>query len=713
MNSSDPAVFEQAGIAATQELTVEDIVQLQNLEQSSPFEEPLLRPGEALATRAELPAPQPIIPPKFPFRKISGRYLGSSETGFQLELRVDVDGLRPMKCVSGDVFQKTGDTTAYLGSFVANSPVVAIANNVVTIEGVANYSWTATQSKIRVSISRTLIIRPPAPARIQFLSLAGEVGLEQFLCRFVSPFFRTVQVETDHVDDVTAPLFQSYNTGSLPSGGAARTLSVASAYAEAGIEMVQIPPGPAVPAAGEGADRVWSDSELHASMVAQFSQWRDVTQWKVWELAAQLHELGPNLLGIMFDSHDHHQRQGCAVFYAGLAGKTPDKLRDQLYCYVHELGHCFNLLHSWQKPLAFPPQPGRPGALSWMNYPQMYAPGPGQPGGSGPFWNGFAFQFDDPELLHLRHGFRDSVIMGGLDFRIGAALEDPQIFKRPLTDNTGLKLEVSVAKQGNRFLFGEPIHIQARLSGIDPGGKLVHPHLNPSAGLLQIGICDPTGTVKSFRPLIEHCVSAEAVRMTVEAPLEESLYCGFGKDGFYFDRTGFYQVRAIYTALNGSKVFSNILNLRVAHPVTHEDEEVADLFFGQDQGTLFYLHGSDSESLQHGNDALNKVLEEHSNHPLAEYVRMIHGINERRTFKTLTPEKMVSLRKAKPDRSSNLLSIVVDNADKGKSPIDPLILRELVLPNLARAQEGVGDVTAAAKTAERIKAKKTKAAKAA
>jgi hypothetical protein len=65
--------------------------------------------------------------------------------------------------------------------------------------------------------------------------------------------------------------------------------------------------------------------------------------------------------GIMFDQLGP-QRQGCAVFHQGIGGTTADKLRLQLYTYVHELGHCFNLLHSWQKSLATPPGTNRPGS---------------------------------------------------------------------------------------------------------------------------------------------------------------------------------------------------------------------------------------------------------------------------------------------------------------------------------------------------------------
>jgi len=93
------------------------------------------------------------------------------------------------------------------------------------------------------------------------------------------------------------------------------------------------------------ANKTWSDSELHASMVRHFSLYRNEPQWRVWQVVCQRHDLGPGLYGIMFDQLGL-QRQGCAVFHGGIGGTTADQLRLQLYTYVHELGHCFNLLHS-------------------------------------------------------------------------------------------------------------------------------------------------------------------------------------------------------------------------------------------------------------------------------------------------------------------------------------------------------------------------------
>jgi len=49
----------------------------------------------------------------------------------------------------------------------------------------------------------------------------------------------------------------------------------------------------------------------------------------------------------------------------------------------------------------------------------------------------------------------------------------------------------------------------------------------------------------------------QAVTLGPENPqLERRIILRYGKDGFYFDRTGFYQVRAIYNAPDGSRVMS-------------------------------------------------------------------------------------------------------------------------------------------------------------
>ncbi|MGB7115236.1 MAG: hypothetical protein WBD56_03760 [Anaerolineales bacterium] len=101
---------------------------------------------------------------------------------------------------------------------------------------------------------------------------------------------------------------------------------------------------------------------------------------------------------------------------------------------------------------------------------------------------------------------------------------------------------------------------------------------------------------------------------------------------------GTYRFRAIYYTPDGSQVVFNILNLRIRPPLTHEDETVAELYFGEDQGGLLYLLGSEAKFLKQGNNAFEAVLEEHDNHPLAVYNDMVKGINAGGPFKNITPE---------------------------------------------------------------------------
>jgi hypothetical protein len=709
MNRADPTTAESNFLStADRELSVEEVAEIQALdatmaETGFPGTSAVETRQEQSTTEVGPQLPQPSIPktpniPHLPRRPASGRYR-SGGMGFQLELRIDVDGKRPMMKVSGDIFQVSGATMAYFGSFIVEAPVLTVQPNLVIVNGIGRYTWHSGAPKIRISIPRTFIFAPPAPATVQFFTLTNQAGALH-VCQYVSAYFRTVQYELDKVADVTTPVFDHYNTGALPSGGPARNLSVISAYSEAGIEVQATGGSDVIPIDEAELDRndktfdKWDNSELHHSMEKQFSLWQDAPQWAVWEVACQEHVLGPNLYGITYGQQGR-QRQGCAVFHAGIGGVTADKLRLQLYTYAHELGHCFNLLHSWQKSLARPPQADRAAALSWMNYPWLY------PSGPAAFWSNFAFQFDDPEVVHLRHAFLDDITMVDNNFSTGAALERSRPFDQNLEDNSGLKIELSVEKKGNSFLFGEPVMIKVTLTGRE--GRAVHPYLHPNFGMVQLGICRPNGDVRTYRPLMDHCVMAQAVTLGPENPsLEEVVYCGFGKDGFYFDRTGFYQVRAIYNAPDGSRVLSDILHLRVRHPVSLADEEVADLFFGQDQGALLYLQGSDSEFLKHGNECFDTVLEKYPTHPLATYVRLLKGINAGRVFKTIdTKEHIIHARKPKPEESVKLLSAVVEASEKGFE-LDPITL-DTVIQSVASAQLRMGDKAAAEATQKRIK----------
>lgn len=588
---------------------------------------------------------------------VSGLYSSTLGT-WKLDLRIDVDGKRPMGKVSGDYYSVTGGTTTYFGSFRIDSISLTTLPTVVTITGTATTTWTTTYKNVKITIPRTLFVQPRAPATIVWSNNAGQAGAT-YVCPFVSVYFRRIMHEMDFESGVPSP-FVSYNTGSLPSGGPTRVLSISSAFKEAGIDFPQIA-GDAISSTEAGADAIWTDAELHASMVKHFSLYKELPQWAVWSIACKSqHQVGPTLLGIMFDQQGK-QRQGCAVFYGGVGGTTSDKLRLQVYTHVHELGHCFNLLHSWQKSLANPPAPDRISSLSWMNYPWRF------PGGPGTFWNSFAFQFDDLEIVHLRHAFRNNVIMGGNPFVSGSALDSEmssvQLFADPIIDNSGLELRLSSKPD---FKLGEPVVVEIKLSTTVKNDILVDSNISPKYHAVKIGIRKPSGVIDMYEPLIDYLITSQPVVVNADNPaIYASAYIGYGRD-LYFDQPGEYLVRAIYYGLDGSKVLSNVLSIKVNFPLSESDEKVANLLMGDEQGKLFYLLGSPPVVLEDGNKAFDTVLAQYKDNPLAVYVQFVRGIDAGRKFKLIEKDNVKVVKEREPDLSIKLLNQTVEKSKAGK-----------------------------------------------
>lgn len=615
-----------------------------------------LAPARAARTAR---AAQPIAGQ--PTRLVSGRYRGQSGA-WRIELRIDVDGVRPLKQVSGDFFQISGSTVSLFGSFLAAPVTVAVSRTRVTITGVARLSYASAFNRIRITLPRRARSDPPGQADIEWLNAGAATGA-RYLCDWESRFFRSVDLEEDRESGVTP--FVSYDTGALPSGGPARSLSVVSAFAEAGIEMRPTGQGNVIPTAPGGT---WSNAELHAAMQAQFSQWASLPQWKVWLLHARLHDRGPGLLGIMFDQHGA-PRQGCAVFHQALAGPSAAHRRDQLYTCVHELGHCFNLFHSFHKSFMTPPQANRPAALSWMNYPQNF------PGGAAAFWPAFPFQFDEQEVVHLRHGARSAVIMGGAPFGEGAALETLTEFAEPEQDASGLALELRADRS---FRLGEPVVVELKLATRRAEGIMVHPHLHPSDGFVSIAIERPGGTTVVHAPLVEHCVRPETVVLDAARPaIYESAYIGSGDEGLAFAAPGLYRLRAVYLALDGSRVVSDTLELRVRGTHHDEDEAVADLLLDEQVGALFTLLGSEGPEMASANARIETLIEQHRTHPLALYGRLVQGYVRARPFKLVRAGAPVQVREARPAEAVALLGSVVDASTAPGKGLDSISLNQI------------------------------------
>ena len=642
-----------------------------------------------LAGTAETGA-APIIPILLR-RLVSGTYTGTSGS-FRLDLRVDVDKLRSLNAASFDFFS-IGAVINYFGSFKMVAPAISYTALKVIIDGAITGTVAVWANRVRIEINRNSILSPAAPAMVTFFQNATQGAI--YNCHFSNNYFRTVRLETDFENGTT--LLTSYNTAELPSPLPHRSLTVTKAYEEAGIQMVLTSGSDAINNSEAGMDARWTETEMHASMVRHFSIYSNAPQWAVWLFAAR-RAVDNRLLGIMFDYLPglRLMRQGSAVFQDSIRDFHPadtDYRRHLLYTYVHELGHAFNLLHSWDK--------GRPDSASWMNYDWKFD----QRNGLGSFWNNFAFSFDSGELNHIRHGFRNNVIMGGSDWAVGAGMIDgghsAAIFSQEtIENNSGLKFELVPSKTS--FALGEPVVVELKLRCMDMNGKTVNANLHPKFEQVRIGILKPNGKACVYESIAHHCMAPKELSLTADNNTAyASAYIGYGKDGFYFDQPGFYKLKAAYLYQDGSIIQSEETMIRVKSPVTQTEDEIADLYFTSNAGMLFYLLGSDSESLKKGMDDFHRISEKYKNNSLSVYADLVLGVNDGMRFKTAdSNNKKVTSRKRNLTGAETKLSKVF-NASKSTEGIDNITLN-WTYRHLAKAYLLEGDEKSAKDTLKQM-----------
>jgi hypothetical protein len=579
---------------------------------------------------------------------VSGRYLGRSGSS-QVELRIDVDGPRSMSRVSADYFHVEDGAADYAGSMCVDAPVLQPAPSLLTITGTCRSTWDTDATDVSITIPRVALDARPAPVTLCHLTSDQRVRA-RYECEFTSRAFRKVLIEEDVEQGVTP--FESYDTGSLGAGCPPRTLTHLGAFEDAGIELFRTRERGVLAEAEVAANPSWSDAELHAAMEQNFSAFSEREQWAIWLLHARLHDRDrglaqPTLFGLMFDKFGA-QRQGCALFYAGMEGTSAPRQRIQLFTCVHELAHGFNLLHSFQKSLARPPIPSRPRSATWMAYPDLF------PGGRDAFWPRFAFAFDDPELVHLRHAMREDVIMGGNPFEAGAAFEQDADDDTATPEEIGLRLRMFTQAS---LPLGVPVTLDMELTGTTRSGCDAPRVIGPRPGNVDIAIRYEGRNAVAFEPLLHHCRLDDTIQLRGgDKPILESAFIQYGRSGFAFQRPGRYEIRARLNAPGGVLVHSNVVHVEVRAPRGRADQAVAELAFGEQQGVLMSLVGSDAPHLSAGDDALREIVERYPKHPMSAFVRLLRATNAARAFKAVGGDGRITTRPPRPQALASILA---------------------------------------------------------
>jgi hypothetical protein len=657
---------------------------------------------------------------------ISGRYEGERTApksgGSFLDLRIDVDVRYPnspvLKKVSGDFFQSNTVNVpgtppkiarTYKESWIVNEPKVKKANNKVEITGKVIF-WKGKHPDSTLKITMTTPQPSVTPTCVVTFSRPGGQPTV-YNCTKKSDAFRTLNLEIDVCKSVnTPPVLPECNTDghpNKPAGLPARVLTIEEAYREAGVQ-IHVRPGISEVDDSDPAFETWSDAELHNAMETYFSQiggpW---PKWEMWGLLAGTYE-SDTTAGLMFDSNagafdgagagKAPERQGFAVFRKHfwfndiVQGKpsTPDQaasMRQFLWAWVHEAGHAFNFLHSFDK--------NRPDALSWMNYDWQYD----ENHGPGSFWANFMFQFDDEELIHLRHGDRSAVIMGGDPWASGGTLAAPpgaEYLNAPPGAMASIEGEQAIevlVRSKEYFEFMEPVAIELRLRNLFPDMPVtLDSRLNPEYGGVVIYIRRPDGRIVQYTPVMCKLAHTSPKQLQPLLPdqqpgpdrYSEEVLISYGRYGFYFDVPGEYYVRALYQGGGDLFIPSNVHRLRVGSPLTRDLDRTAQDYFSYEVGMNLYLDGSRSPHLEKGFDLLREMSEKHKKSLLGAKLAMTVANSLAQPFFHLTETgkdeklKLSQTHMAEPKAALKVTEAAVDIFQKADQKALNLSYRQLV-----------------------------------
>ena len=475
---------------------------------------------------------------------------------------------------------------------------------------------------------------------------------------YKSRYFHKVDFEFDAAEGEAATTF--IDTAAHPNHPAdlpAEQLTMRKVFQRTGFYVSQSPGG-TVPISGAGANAMWSDNEMHDAMQVFWSRFSATSQWAMWVFFASLHEQGTSLGGIMFDDIGPHHRQGTAIFNDAFISKPPagDPNPDAwvqrmiFWTAVHEMGHAFNLAHSWQKALGRPWVPGlvnQPEARSFMNYPFRVA------GGEAKFFADFEYRFSDPELLFLRHAPEQFVQMGNADWFDHHGFQEARVQPGP-----GLRLDLRVNRDDGIFEYLEPVTLELKLTNDSTEPRIIDANILRGVESMTVVIKAQGKPARAFTPFGRYCYLPDLLVLYPGESIYAPLSVSAGLNGWDIADPGRYLVQiALHT--DDEDFVSNELQLRVAPPRSYEEELIAQDVFTEDVGRVLTLRGS--EFLSDANDVLRTVVDQLGDRRIAIHAAVTLATPESKVYKILTPAPdtpaglKVESRAAKPKEARQLL----------------------------------------------------------
>lgn len=615
--------------------------------------------------------------------------LGAGPTGFHPtrtseELRVDVDGLYPTMTISGTIYRLFGGRLTWIARVTKDPSTGEYAGPISYRDGTSSLE---PHTDIRCKITGSWW--QPTSLRAHVTFTGGGVRKQTRVYRYQQANFRDVGIEYDTVEGTAS--VTSYNLHAHPNRPADlpnATLSIEDVFTRLGLRMTNTNGNNPIPIAEAGANVKWSDLEMHDAMQRHWSMWADVPQWQVWTLFAGQHDMGPSLGGIMFDDIGAAQRQGCAVFLnsfisnpapAGDPAPAAYVQRMRFWTAVHEIGHTFNLAHSWQKSLGTPwvPLSPEPEARSYMNYVFNVA------GGANAFFADFYHRFSDQELLFLRHAPERFVQHGN------APWFDHHGFEQARAASAGaLALELRFRRESRMFQALEPIVAEIKLKNTSPVPVVVDRNALLSEDVVVI-IERQGREPRQWVPYRRYCTIAEPQVLEPGKSIYAQLYLSAGLNGFDLAEPGHYRIYAALRTDVGD-VLAAPTEIRIIPFASREQEFLADELYDEEVGRTLAFGGS--RVLDQARTTLENVVDRMPDSRIGMHAAAALGAVAAKpglVLEEVDGTIRLNIEQARPEQAEPLLDVAYQDLETAADTFGHIRLTEQVTgATVALAEEG-------------------------